>query len=310
MPLAVLVGREDVLALLDRDVFFFTTFGGEALSLAAAEATLTELVAQGVPAHLARQGQRIKDDYNRVARDLGIDALTRCVGPAWRTLVTFDRAAGDPLELKSLVQQELIKRGVLWSGTNVVSLAHSDADVADLGAAYAEVLEILRDAIQEGSVRRLLAGPPVEPVFRRTGQFNTKPRPVRAPSADLFSLVGRTAVVTGAAGLLGRHHAAALAEAGAHVVLVDLAREALEALATDLRPAACGQILPVAADVTDPASMTAARARVVAQFPRIDVLVNNAAVNDKVEAPEQGADAARFEQYRASNSGAGCSTST
>lgn len=199
MPLSILAGRQDVLALLDRDVFFFTTFGGEALSLAAAQATLTELVAQSVPAHLARQGQRIKDTYNRIARDLGIDALTRCVGPAWRTLVTFDRAAGDPLELKSLVQQELIRRGILWSGTHVVSFAHSDTDVAELEAAYGEVLEILRDAIQAGTARRLLQGTPVEPVFRRTGQFNTKPRPARATGTDLFSLEGRTAVVTGAA---------------------------------------------------------------------------------------------------------------
>src|SRR5262249_61783806 len=40
MPLSVLTGRADVMDLLERDVFFFTTFGGEALSLAAARATL------------------------------------------------------------------------------------------------------------------------------------------------------------------------------------------------------------------------------------------------------------------------------
>jgi NAD(P)-dependent dehydrogenase (short-subunit alcohol dehydrogenase family) len=295
MPLGVLAGRAEVLALLDREVFFFSTFGGEALSLAAAQATLTELVAQSVPAHLARQGQRIKDAFNRTARDLGLDALTRCVGPAWRTLVMFDRAAGDPLELKSLVQQELIRRGILWSGTHVVSLAHGDAEVAELEAAYGEVLEVLRDAIQAGNARRLLRGRPVEPVFRRTGQFNTKPRPARAP--DLFSLVGRTAVITGAAGLLGRQHAAALADAGAHVVLLDVAEGPLESLAADLRRTASGQILPVAADVTDAASLARARARVVERTARVDILVNNAAINDKVEAPDQGADAARFERY-------------
>ncbi|HXQ29146.1 MAG TPA: SDR family oxidoreductase [Gemmatimonadales bacterium] len=297
MPLSVLTGRQDVLALLERDVFFFTTFGGEALSLAAAQATLTELVAHSVPAHLARQGQRIKDAYNRIARDLGIDALTRCVGPAWRTLVMFDRAAGDPLELKSLVQQELIRRGILWNGSHVVSFAHSDADIAELEAAYGEVLDILRDAIQAGTARRLLQGTPVEPVFRRTGQFNTKPRPARATGTDLFSLEGRTAIVTGAVGLLGRQHAVALADAGANVVLVDLAQSAVEALAAELKPAATGEIVPVGADVTDPASLAAARARVAERFGRIDVLVNNAAVNDKVEAPEQGAEAARFENF-------------
>ena len=43
MPIAILAGRKDVMKVLEKDVFFFTTFGGEALSLAAAKATINEL---------------------------------------------------------------------------------------------------------------------------------------------------------------------------------------------------------------------------------------------------------------------------
>src|SRR5262249_51527131 len=56
MPLSVLTGRRDVMGLLENDVFFFTTFGGEALSLAAARATLLELRTRDVPGYLERQG--------------------------------------------------------------------------------------------------------------------------------------------------------------------------------------------------------------------------------------------------------------
>ena len=56
MPLSALAGRADVMRLLDRDVFFFTTFGGEALSLAAAKATLAELKAGEVPAWETSRG--------------------------------------------------------------------------------------------------------------------------------------------------------------------------------------------------------------------------------------------------------------
>src|SRR3954471_9398347 len=56
MPLAALTGRADVMQLLEREVFFFSTFGGEALSLAAAAATLQELERRDVPSQLERRG--------------------------------------------------------------------------------------------------------------------------------------------------------------------------------------------------------------------------------------------------------------
>ena len=64
MPLAVLAGRADVMRLCEKDVFFFTTFGGEALSLAAAKATIRELGDRRVPAYLERQGRVLRDGYN------------------------------------------------------------------------------------------------------------------------------------------------------------------------------------------------------------------------------------------------------
>jgi glutamate-1-semialdehyde aminotransferase/NAD(P)-dependent dehydrogenase (short-subunit alcohol dehydrogenase family) len=293
MPLSVLAGRADVMAVFERDAFFFTTFGGEALSLAAARATLEELKARDVPSHLQAIGGQIREGYNRIAREVGIDAYTRCVGVGCRTLVTFDAAAGPPLELKSLVQQELIRRGVLWSGTHAVSLSHDAAEVAELLRAYEEVLPILQRAVAEGTVRARLKGAPVEPVFRRTSHFNTKPAAAPARKPAPFSLADRVAVVTGAAGLLGRQHAAALAEAGAAVVLVDRDRAALEAAAADLG----GEALPVCADVTDPADLEHLRQLALRQFGRVDVLVNNAAINDKVEGAAAEAAPERFETY-------------
>ena len=176
MPLSVLAGRTDVMALLEREVFFYTTFGGVALSLAAALATLHELQRLRVPARLAEVGARIRDGYNRLAAAHGVEAFTRCIGPACRTQVVFDASAGSPLELKSLAQQELIRRGVLWSGTHNVCYALTDRDADYLIGAWDEVLAILADAVRSGDVRSRLRGEPVEPVFRRTSNFNIKPR--------------------------------------------------------------------------------------------------------------------------------------
>jgi glutamate-1-semialdehyde aminotransferase len=180
MPLSLLTGRGDVMALLERQVFFFTTFGGEALSLAAARATIREIRDRDVPGHIARLGQRLKDGYNQIAAELGLAGKTSCVGYDCRTLVSFDASAGQPLELKSLVQQELLRRGILWQGFHNLSLAHGEEDVARTLAAYREVLGVLARAIENGDVRERLLGEPVEPVFRRTTHFDTRPAPAAA----------------------------------------------------------------------------------------------------------------------------------
>jgi glutamate-1-semialdehyde 2,1-aminomutase len=175
MPLAVLAGRADVMRLCEKDVFFFTTFGGEALSLAAAKATIRELSDRRVPEYLARQGRLLREGYNDLARDLGMP-YTCAFGAECRSVVTFDPKAGDPLEMKSLVQQELFARGILWSGFHNMSFSHTDADVAHTLTAYREALMVLKQAVDAGAVRQALLGSPVEPVFRRTANSNMKTR--------------------------------------------------------------------------------------------------------------------------------------
>jgi glutamate-1-semialdehyde 2,1-aminomutase len=179
MPLSALTGRRDVLSLLAEDVFFFSTFGGEALSLAAARATIAEMRRRDVFGHLARIGRALKDGYNAVARELKMD-YTSCIGFDARTLVTFGGSAVPPLLMKSFVQQELIRRGILWNGFHNVCFSHTDADVDHTVAAYFEVLALLRDAVEKGDLAARLEGEPVAPVFRRTTRFHTKPAPAGA----------------------------------------------------------------------------------------------------------------------------------
>ena len=113
---------------------------------------------------------------------------------------------------------------------------------------------------------------------------------------NLFSLANKTAIVTGAHGLIGRRHCEALAEAGANVVLADRDLPACQALAAQL-PGGPDQHLALAFDVTSPESLAAARDEVLARFGHIDVLVNNAAINDMFENPALAADLSKFENF-------------
>ncbi|MFI1764368.1 SDR family oxidoreductase [Streptomyces sp. NPDC020800] len=91
------------------------------------------------------------------------------------------------------------------------------------------------------------------------------------------NLAGRTAVVTGAASGIGEAVARRLAAEGARVALFARRADRLEAIAGKIR-AEGGEALVVAADVTDDASVEAARDRVHETFGPVDLVVNNAGV--------------------------------
>ncbi|NUO48471.1 MAG: aminotransferase class III-fold pyridoxal phosphate-dependent enzyme [Polyangiaceae bacterium] len=176
MPISVLCGRKDVMALCEKDVFFFTTFGGEALSLAATKATIEELRKNDVPAFLAKQGQKLREGYLATAKKAGLEGTTKCFGYDARTIMSFADDRSSPLAMKTFVQQEMIARGVLWGGFHNLSYSHGDREVAQILAAYEEVLPLLSKALEERAVEKQLRGKMLEPVFRKTDNFHLKPR--------------------------------------------------------------------------------------------------------------------------------------
>lgn len=169
MPIALLTGRKDVMQLFEKDVFFYSTFGGEALSMAAAMATIHEMIEKNVPAALAAKGKTLREGYNALVAKHHLSSVTTCQGFDCRTIITFNATAGDPLILKSFVQQEMIRRGVLWGGFHNVCFTHTDEDIQKTLAAYDEVLALLANALNEDNVAQQLRGKPVEAVFRKVG---------------------------------------------------------------------------------------------------------------------------------------------
>ncbi len=174
MPIAILTGKKEIMNLAENDVFFYTTFGGEALSLVAAKTTIEELREKNVPKYLNEMGKKLKDGYNEIASKLEM-GYTKAAGYNWRSIINFDPKGGDPLLQKSLVQQEMIRRGVLWQGFHNMSYSHSDADVNYTLEAYRDVLPILKKAVENDNIKKLLKGEPVQPVFRKVDNFNMKP---------------------------------------------------------------------------------------------------------------------------------------
>lgn len=96
--------------------------------------------------------------------------------------------------------------------------------------------------------------------------------------AELVSLTGRGAVVTGGAQGLGKAIARRLAEAGASVLIGDRNADLACAAAEDLSRLGGGEVISTPMDVTDPHSVAAAAALAGSAFGGLDIWVNNAGI--------------------------------
>jgi len=166
-PLAAVVGRREIMRLME-EVFFSFTFGGDASSLAACKATIQEMRRHNVIAHLERIGQRLKDGCNEIIRSVGLQNRASCIGfPQWTIFSLKDKQGKPCMVLRSLFQQEVLRRGILTHGAHLVSFAHNDATVDETLAAYREAFAILATAVANDNIESHLVGKPIQPVFRQ-----------------------------------------------------------------------------------------------------------------------------------------------
>ena len=113
-----------------------------------------------------------------------------------------------------------------------------------------------------------------------------------------FDLTGKTALITGAAGLLGIEHAAALLESGATVVLTDVCNAGLDSASKFLSHYAdSDRIKTFVMDVTQHDAISAVYNELSANGIRIDILINNAAIDPKVKGDQGLVETSRIENF-------------
>lgn len=165
-PLSAVAGRADIMQQME-EVFFSFTFGGEALSLAAAQATLKKLRDKPVTATIASRGKAVIEGIQALIERHNFSDSIRITGhPSWSFLTINDTGPYSSWQLKTLMMQELFARGILAYGTHNISYAHSEADVAMLLHAYDELFALFRKVIEEQSLDQFLACKPLEPLFK------------------------------------------------------------------------------------------------------------------------------------------------
>jgi glutamate-1-semialdehyde-2,1-aminomutase len=169
LPISAVAGRADVMELIGtQGVFISTTFGGETLSMAGSMATLAILAQPGIYPRIWALGDRMLSGVRAAIAKHGVGEVVKVSGLAPHGGVGFDgKGSLDYLDIQSVYQQRMVEQGILTTGINNISVAHSEADIDQFVAAADAAFADIRRALDADSLDGILLACKVNPIFKR-----------------------------------------------------------------------------------------------------------------------------------------------
>ena len=173
IPLSAITGRKEYIKFLEKTFFSFT-YGGDCIGLAAAKATINKIEKKNVIDHLYKVGGRLKKGMNYLAKIYDLEEMIACAGYPCRSVMTIKKFGQyqKPLITKSLIQQELMFRGVLWSQYHSISYSHKNEHIDKSLNAFEDAFKKLSKIVKNNKrIENSLIGKPCETVFTRVADF-------------------------------------------------------------------------------------------------------------------------------------------
>lgn len=168
MAISALVGRKDILKLIEEGAFVSTTFGGETLAIAAAIKNIEILGKENPFDKFTMLGAILQDGMKEIVSDLVLQNYVDFIGLPYHFAVKFkDTRELSAFDLLTVFQQEAVKRGVLMLGVHNFCLAHTEKDIKVTLDAYTHAFRWVKKAIEAESVEGILEGKKISPIFRR-----------------------------------------------------------------------------------------------------------------------------------------------
>ncbi|HCE45650.1 MAG TPA: aspartate aminotransferase family protein [Lentisphaeria bacterium] len=168
LPISAVAGKKDILKLIEDGIFISTTFGGEALSLAGSMKTIEILERPGSFPHIWKVSSKLADGSMNLVKSKGLGDIISMFGlPPHSGLIFKSAGKLASLDLLAVYQQKLLMSGILTVGINNFCLATTMKDVDMHLDAVDQALDDIRVAIERDSIRGIVEGKRITPIFKR-----------------------------------------------------------------------------------------------------------------------------------------------
>jgi len=165
-PLSAVVGSNKIMQKME-DIFFSSTFGGETLSLAAANAVIGKYKQHDIIGHFLKIGKYLIKQLQKLLDDKYLSGIFTIAGhPSWSFLQIKPQKKYTVIEIKTFFLQEMFKRGILTLGSHNISFSHTIEDIDKLIAVYADVLPIVKQHINNQTLLENIQGEVLKPLFK------------------------------------------------------------------------------------------------------------------------------------------------
>ena len=165
MPISALVGKAKIMKLVGK-AFFSGTFNGEALSLAAAIATIKKLRKKNGIERIQRVGCSLKKSIKKIIDRNKIDDYITIGGPDWRPCIIIKKNKLESRIVQSLLRQQLAKNGLLFGSAFNLCLSHDSKEILHrTNIIWEKTADELNKIFHSKNPKSFLKGKPMVPIF-------------------------------------------------------------------------------------------------------------------------------------------------
>ncbi len=166
MPISALVGKREYMQTVDK-IFYSFTQGGELLSIAAAIATIKEMEKKKVIPYIWKIGKYLQDNTNELLIKHSLSEFIQVKGkPVWQIFMIQEQGGYSALQIKSFIQQEVLRAGFLWYGSHNMSFSHTKPQMEKLLKTYDRIFSELKTLIENKTLEKRIEGGLITDIFK------------------------------------------------------------------------------------------------------------------------------------------------